>query len=124
MAWFNVFQSQDRDLCNAWGHTFLWTEEHLTPEQAYPLKFSYDEMGEQALERLSRISLASSTVLPPPGSIAIIDGKEEMSDAQYDSGKIDEKQDLYVLLRENADNDEVLGRFWKEVTTVPEWVDW
>ena len=36
----------------------------------------------------------------------------------------DPKRDLYLLLRDNASTDKVLGALWKEVNTVPEWVDW
>ncbi|KAF4542966.1 Tat pathway signal sequence [Lasiodiplodia theobromae] len=33
-------------------------------------------------------------------------------------------RDLYALLRDNADKDEKLGELWREVNTVPAWVDW
>ena len=33
-------------------------------------------------------------------------------------------RDLYQLLRDHAETDELLKRFWQEVTTVPSWVDW
>lgn len=33
-------------------------------------------------------------------------------------------RDLYVILQDHLDKDELLQRFWKDVTAVPEWVDW
>ena len=33
-------------------------------------------------------------------------------------------RDLYAVLREHADKDEVLQELWEEVTTIPSWVDW
>ena len=33
-------------------------------------------------------------------------------------------RDLYVILREHKDEDELLQQFWTEVNTVPPWVDW
>ncbi|GKT47028.1 uncharacterized protein ColSpa_07209 [Colletotrichum spaethianum] len=33
-------------------------------------------------------------------------------------------RDLYTLLRDNADSDEILGELWTEVNTIPDWVDW
>ena len=33
-------------------------------------------------------------------------------------------RDLYQLLRDHAETDELLKRFWQEVNTVPSWVDW
>lgn len=34
------------------------------------------------------------------------------------------KRGIYQTLEEEHENDEVLGKLWKEVTEVPEWVDW
>ena len=31
-------------------------------------------------------------------------------------------RDLYAILRDHAESDELLRRFWKEVNTVPSWV--
>lgn len=33
-------------------------------------------------------------------------------------------RDLYQILLDHKEGDELLQRFWTEVTTVPEWVDW
>ncbi len=34
------------------------------------------------------------------------------------------ERDLYALLKEHASSDEVLGKLWNQVSTVPDWVDW
>lgn len=33
-------------------------------------------------------------------------------------------RDLYAILRDHAEEDELLSRFWNDVNTVPDWVDW
>ena len=33
-------------------------------------------------------------------------------------------RDLYEILRDHKETDDLLKRFWQEVTTVPAWVDW
>lgn len=92
------------------------TEEHQTPEEYDPLKHSYDVLGEQVLNRLNEIS---------PPSAELPRNHSRMSP------KLDEKKaegpqvvprDLYAILRDHAETDELLKRFWTEVNTVPDWV--
>ena len=122
MAWQNPFRVRDEHTRTCWGYTFQLTEEHLTPRKAHPMKFSYDILGEQALDKLNEIS-------PPPRSaLPRNSGKYAEPDAVVEN-KADEaapapKRDLYILLRDNVHNDVTLGRFWTEVNTVPSWVDW
>ena len=85
-----------------WGYTFELSPYHLQPEQAKHLKFSYDELGEIVLNELNGVS---------PGG-------EELPT------HFGRHRDLYALLRENAASNQVLGAFWKEINTVPAWVDW
>ena len=122
MALPNPFRIYDEQTRNCWGYTFQLTEEHMTPAKAHPLKFSYDLLGEQALDKLNEIS-------PPPRSaLPRNSGKFAEPDAVVESKADDAlpvpKRDLYILLRENAHNDEILGKLWAEVNTVPSWVDW
>ncbi|MCJ1259807.1 hypothetical protein MMC24_007646 [Lignoscripta atroalba] len=82
---------------------------------------SYDRLGEEALDRLNIIS-------PPPRS-ALPRNSNQYSQKESESGEMGEhnrspKRDLYIILRDNAERDEVLGRLWAEVNTVPAWVDW
>ena len=79
---------------------------------------SYDRLGERSLNELNGLSTGSGQ-------------KNKMEDTTHMSNLHDEtptqpgsKRDLYVLLRENAANNQVLGALWKEVNTVPVWVDW
>lgn len=69
-----------------------------------PLKYSYDELGAAALEKLQDISSQN-------------DGAKDMRGAR-------ERLDMYTVLRDNHEADPVLQKFWTELHTVPEWVDW
>jgi len=82
----------------------------------YPLKFSYDVLGEKALERLNEISPTPRSVLPRSNSQARKnqDVKEEQNQAH---------RDLFAILRDHKD-DPNLRELWTQVNTVPEWVDW
>ena len=87
-----------------------------------PMKQSYDLLGEKALERLDIVSPPPRLALPR-SSI-----RDEVKPALSSHGTSEQppegKRDLYVLLRQNAFNDEVLGQLWVEVNTVPSWVCW
>ena len=113
MAVPNPFRRVDENTRHIWGYTFQWTPEHLTPEQLYPLKYSYDVLGEEALNSLDRISPPLSSELP-----------RNQSRAPGEKGETKPKRDLYALLKEHHLGDEKLGELWNEVNTIPEWVDW
>lgn len=128
MSWPNPFRRHDENTRDAWGHIFQWTSEHMTPEQYNPLKYSYDELGEECLEILNTIS-------PPPVKkpVNLDDEKERQGETNKDStheDKRDEKvanppkRDLYVLLRDHRGEHAKLAELWDEVTTIPDWVDW
>jgi len=86
------------------------------------MKFSYDRLGEAALDRLNEISPPPRSALPRNSTkYAEAAPSSERSVEAVDSPP---KRDLYILLRDNADKDETLAKLWKEVNTVPEWVDW
>lgn len=55
-------------------------------------------------------------------------GKEKEMDAKEEGGGKEKRKsprrDLYAMLRDHADEDEVLGRLWEQANSVPEWVDW
>ncbi|KAF5005750.1 hypothetical protein FDECE_7822 [Fusarium decemcellulare] len=89
-----------------WGHKFNWTSKHKTAPELAHLLYSYDKLATDALDRLDDISPPTSKVWRCP------------------HGAGDGQRDLYVLLQNYASSDEVLGQLWKEVSTVPEWVDW
>jgi len=82
-----------------------------------PMKHSYDTLAEKALSKLNDIS--------PPPQAALPRNTRRVGLTQSTSEKpSDAKRDLYTLLRDNAVNDEILGRLWREVNSVPSWVDW
>lgn len=114
MSWPNPFRRHDENTRHTWGYTFQWTPDHLTPEEYHPLKFSYDELADECLNRLDAISPPASKELPRSrGRIPAKDGSEPPP-----------KRDLYELLKDHHQEDEKLGELWKEVNTTPEWVDW
>ena len=119
MAWPNPFCTPDRNTRTCWNYTFQWTDAHLTREQMHPMKQSYDTLGELALNKLNAIS-------PPPWSSTQANGArhDDTHNGSTVSDSKETKRDLYALLRENAENDEVLRRLWTEVNTAPSWVCW
>lgn len=108
-----------------WGYTFELTDEHLTPEQCEPLKHSYDVLGEQVLNRLNEISPPPQKDLPRGNSqfTAPTEQGDTIKKQEQEATK-GPSRDLYAILRDHAETDELLQRFWREVTTVPDWVDW
>ena len=122
MAWPNPFRRRDENTRFAWGYTFQLTAEHLKPEQTYPLKYSYDTLGEETLDRLNHISPPATTALPRNSSRSP-DKKGSVQNGADDTAPAP-KRDLFVLLRDNFEKDEKLGELWKQVNTIPDWVDW
>jgi hypothetical protein len=119
MAWLNPFRKEDENTRHTYGYTFQWTPDHFTPEQMQPLKYSYDVIAEQALNKLDEISPPPDNALP----------RNQDRTAKTEAGKEKEpdfipKRDLYALLRDHHEEDEVLDALWKQVNTVPDWVDW
>ncbi|KAL2882364.1 hypothetical protein SGCOL_002102 [Colletotrichum sp. CLE4] len=94
-----------------WDYWFKWTDEHLTSDDLRPMIYTYDELGAKALDRLDEIS---PPVKPPTTPSEKVDTPRDAKP----------HRDLYALLRDNADADEVLGKLWTEINTVPPWVDW
>ncbi|KAK5131595.1 hypothetical protein BJ546DRAFT_1011364 [Cryomyces antarcticus] len=120
MAWPNPFRRHTPNTRTCWGYTFELTDEHLTEEECYPLKHSYDVLAEECLDRLNEIS-------PPPRSALPRNNGKYAEKEQVPRDKGAQKaprRDLYALLRDHADTDEKLGQLWREVNTVPDWVDW
>jgi len=88
-----------------------------------PLKSSYDVLGEQCFERLNEISPSPRSGLPRRHNQArrTQDVKEEQDRDHRDHR---DHRDLYLLLKDNQESDPKLSELWKQVNTVPEWVDW
>lgn len=122
MAWPNPFGRKDVNTRTIWGYTFQLTHEHLTPEQADPLKHSYDRLGEEALDRINALSPPATSALPRHSRRAPTE--PAANGAATTTPNPSGKRDLYVLLRDNAGQDEKLGELWRQVNSVPDWVDW
>ncbi|CAN9151263.1 hypothetical protein AALT_g3901 [Alternaria alternata] len=124
MALSNPFQRRTANTRDCWGYRFEWTPEHLTPEQMKPMKFSYDVLAEECLDRLNAISPPHKGALPRNDSnraaLSSVPGTEEEKKEPLPVPK----RDLYTLLEEHHDSDPKLAELWREVQTVPDWVDW
>ncbi|RBQ76926.1 hypothetical protein FVER14953_09533 [Fusarium verticillioides] len=88
------------------GHRFNWTSGHKTTEELDNYLDSYDKLATDALDRLDLISPPTTKGWKCP----------------HGSGP--GQRDIYELLKKHANSDEMLGRLWEEVSTIPEWVDW
>ncbi|KAI7142119.1 hypothetical protein KC352_g29314, partial [Hortaea werneckii] len=129
MALPNPFRRHTSNTRKCWGYTFELTPDHLTEEQCIPLRQSYDVLGEQVLNRLNEISPPPRKDLPR-GNSQFTKPRAEPAESISKQEQEQERttnpatRDLYAILQEHKDHDELLQRFWCEVTTVPEWVDW
>ena len=89
-----------------------------------PMKFSYDVLAEECLDRLNAISPPHKGALPRNDSnraaLSSVPGTEEEKKEPLPVPK----RDLYTLLEEHHDSDPKLAELWREVQTVPDWVDW
>ncbi|KAK1754603.1 tat pathway signal sequence [Echria macrotheca] len=113
------------DRIRAWGYDFTWTAEHMSPEQLHPLKYSYDVLAADCLDRFDELvpSLPlRSRSKPKTGSSstepAVQPGTESPETTSCPH------PDFYDLLQKHAPHDKTLRRLLDEVNTVPPWVDW
>lgn len=118
MAWPNPWRRSDENTRSCWGFVFQWTPEHLSDEERHRLKFTYDELADECLDRLDEIAPPLPPALPRNEDRTAPAGKEG---AGSDSPP---KRDMYRLLQEHAPADEKLKQLWDEVHTIPDWVDW
>ncbi|KAL8801630.1 MAG: hypothetical protein Q9182_004315 [Xanthomendoza sp. 2 TL-2023] len=102
-----------------WNYDFKWTKDHIEADAKQPMKFSYDKLAEQALERINIISPPPSC--SSPQALRNADGGKSAASKPMAQPPT---RDLYALLRDHATEDEKLGRLWEEVNLIPEWVDW
>ncbi|KAF2190635.1 hypothetical protein K469DRAFT_560160 [Zopfia rhizophila CBS 207.26] len=122
MAIPNPFRRKTENTRYCWGYEFEWTEDHLTLEQAEPLKHSYDVLAEDCLDRLNALSPPEKATLPRSNSQQTPLLKE--TDEEKKEGLPIPQRDLYALLREHHASDPRLFQLWEEVNTIPPWVDW
>lgn len=99
--------SDEGDIQDIWGYKFRWTDLHLTEEQLKPTRYTYDTLGEEVLDCIRAEQRLRSSGVPATQAAGM-------------------KEDLYESLKEIAlsKEDEVLTKFWQDMHTVPEWVDW
>lgn len=119
-----LFSAMILTYLSCWGYQFEWTDDHLTPEQMEPMKHTYDILAEQCLDRLNTISPPKKAALPRnqdhrPVLFSVTGTEEEKKEALPMP-----RRDLYALLEEHQASDPKLAELWKQVNTVPDWVDW
>lgn len=135
MTFYNPFHRRDANTRTCWGYTFQLTPQHPTAADFEPLKHSCDRLADAALERINKISPPPRSVLPrssdrdaEPSLSHPEDEKKVQSELEANeetsTAPVPQKRDLYALLKDHSSDDEVLERLWKEVNTVPDWVDW
>lgn len=78
--------------------------------------YTYDELATSCLDRLDDLSS------PSPRAKTRSDAKE--ADGSSGPEREQPPDDLYELLRARAPEDEKLQQLWRQVSTVPDWVDW
>ena len=78
--------------------------------------YSYDKVATDAVERLHELASVSNN--EPPSA-----GDEDNSVTARVDGEKKLRWDMYQLMQEYAPQDDVIGKLWNEVNTVPEWVD-
>jgi hypothetical protein len=100
------------EIHDVWGYKFRWTSQHLTEEYLKPLRYQYDTCGEEVLQRLNE----SRKIKSPDKATQAGDWIQGVK----------KSPDLLELLKVCAlsGGDPLLDKFWKDVHTVPEWVDW
>ena len=111
MGLFRTPHPKDQTL---YGFNVKWSEHHWAPEDLHPLIYTYDKVSAEAVDSLDEIQPPTAASLAPKKNIQ----------ETYEPKEKKFSRDLYKLVKENADKDEKIGKFWKEVNTVPEWVDW
>lgn len=136
MAWpnLNPFKRDDENTRYTYGYHFQWTTDHYTPEDLKPLMFTYDKLGEDALNALDVISPPPNNALPRRNDYtakpkAPADGEATTNGVANGEAKGKEpdftpKRDLYALLKEHHEEDESLGKLWTQINAIPDWVDW
>lgn len=88
--------------CRVGNYSFQWTELHLPLKTMDPLRYQYDELGSNAVKALQQLH------------------QRKMEGGKACMGKFG----MYETLQDHYAEDASLGNLWKEVHTVPDWVDW
>lgn len=76
------------------------------------------------MDRLNKISPPVQKQLPRHQSQFTKAVPEELKTDEKDEPAKPPPRDLYAILKDHANDDELLQSFWKDVNDVPEWVDW
>lgn len=128
----NPFRKRTANTRTVWGYTFDLTPDHLTVEEANPLKYTYDTLGEECLNILNELfpvvkddtNASKEESKPAESGLAEVKDLQKDPEATVPNGKVKPKRDLYKLLEQNHEKHPKLQELWDEVNTIPDWVDW
>jgi len=95
-----LLRSREKTI-NVWDHTYVPTPLHPTPQTLAAHRESWDTLADEALELLTPLQTLSTSTSPASP-----------------------KKDLYTTLKEHYSTHSTLSTLWRQVNTVPEWVDW
>lgn len=90
----------NRIIYDFWDYQFEWTDEHLPHSEFEPLTRTCDSLADECSEVLDRII------------------------ADSDDSGTPLRADRYALLRDHHESHPALDELWRQINTVPEWVDW
>lgn len=90
-------------IVETYGYKFQWTAQHPPIKDVQKMLRTYDMLANDVLDRLDELS-------PPVG--------------QRPKGCPMQSRDTYNLVKRYANSDKTVGRLWRQVTEVPDWVDW
>jgi ribosomal protein S28E/S33 len=93
------------DLRTVGNYSFHWTKEHIPKEKTDPLRFKHDELGAATINIIQKIH-------------------QREQEAHKQRGEQIEKLDMFATLEVSRHHDETLKKFWTQVNTVPDWVNW
>jgi len=88
---------------SAWDHTYVPTLLHPTPQALAAHQESWDALADEALDLLTPLRTPSPSLSTSPTH---------------------PQKDLYTTLKEHHSTHSTLSTLWRQVDTVPEWVDW
>lgn len=82
-------------------------------------------LGDECLKQVDELSPPQKVT--KPNHVSNFNEEGKLSDkvpAKKEDEHVPAPRDLYALIKEHANKDEKVGELWRQVNTVPEWVDW
>jgi hypothetical protein len=120
MSFFTTLTSTaekgDKAVHDVFGYKFSSSPLNPTRDELRQLRSSYDKLSDEAYIKLVEHRQSAPNPDPRPDEIP--------SEKKHDvAGRY---HDLWEMLKQEGEKgeDQVLTKFWEEVNSIPEWVDW